>query len=99
MNLRQRKVTLAAAGVLTALAIGGGAAIAASASASASAAPASPSASNEPGPDGEHADGPEGGRDSQEQDSAIAGSIPAPAETEQADRQETGPGDARRTRR
>jgi hypothetical protein len=86
MNLCQRKARLAAAGVLAAVAVGGGASIAAAAGG----AGAPPPAADQQPTDGEHADTPDGGPGSQE-DPAIPGSVPAPAE--QPDGEETGQSD------
>jgi uncharacterized membrane protein YkoI len=87
MNLRLSKGKLAAAGVLAAIALGGGASIAA-ASGPASTAPAT---ADQQQSDGEQADGADGGPGSAEEveDPAFTGSVPAPTETEQPDGRET----------
>ena len=90
MNLNMDKRKLAAAGLLTAVLIGGGASIAA-ASDNDSAPAATSSAVGQQEPDGEINDGPDGGPGSEQedQDPAYTGSVAAPAETEQADGQES----------
>lgn len=89
VTLSRRK--LAAAGVLAAVVVGGGASIAA-ASGGGPTATASGAAAGQQEPDGETADGPDGAPGSEEeQDPALTGSVPAPAETAQGDGQE-GPG-------
>ncbi|MCO7220061.1 PepSY domain-containing protein [Klenkia sp. PcliD-1-E] len=97
MKLRLTKGKLAAAGIATALAIGGGASIAA-ASGPDTAATSTTATSDQVGADqadsgqadGETADGPDGGPGS-EQDAAdptFTGTVPAPAATEVPDGQE-----------
>ena len=83
MDLRRHKAKLATAGVLAAVAVGSGASIAAAGPDST----APPSADQQQQADGEHADGPGSKEDAQ--DPAFTGTVPAPAETEQPDGQET----------
>jgi hypothetical protein len=89
MNLNMDKRKLAAAGLLTAVLIGGGASIAAASDDGS--APAATSSGVGQEPDGETNDGPDGGPGSEQegQDPAFTGSVVAPAETEQADGQES----------
>jgi uncharacterized membrane protein YkoI len=82
MDLRRHKAKLATAGVLAAVAVGSGASIAAAGPDST----ATPAADQQQA-DGEHADGP--GSEEDAQDPAFTGTVPAPAETEQPDGQET----------
>jgi uncharacterized membrane protein YkoI len=89
MILRGRKAKLAAAGVLAAVAVGGGASIAAAAGG----AGAPPPVADQQQAEDEHGDNPDGGPGSQEEDPAITGSVPAPAEAEQPDREKTGQSD------
>ncbi len=89
MNLEIDKRKLVAAGALTAVLVGGGASIAA-ASDRGSAPATHSAAAGEHEPDGETADGPDGGPGSEQedQDPTFTGTVAAPAETEQADGQE-----------
>ncbi|MCO7218384.1 PepSY domain-containing protein [Klenkia sp. PcliD-1-E] len=92
MKLRLTKKSLAAAGLATAVIVGGGASIAAASGPDGDTATASDTAQT----DGETADGADGGPGS-EQDAAdptFTGSVPAPATTEVPDGQETSGSDA-----
>lgn len=92
MDIKLDKRTLAAAGVLAAVVVGGGASLAAASGSGPTSAGAGASVATSE-PDGETEDGPDGGPgiQAEEQDLAFTGSVAAPAETEQADGQE-GPG-------
>lgn len=84
MNVRLSRSKLVMSGVAAAVLIGGGASIAAASGNS----PGTQSATEDS--DGEHADGPDGGPGSEQEDTdpAFTGSVAAPADTEQADGQE-----------
>lgn len=88
MNLNMDKRKLAATGLVTAVLVGGSASIAA-ASDNGSTPATTSSAVGQQEPDGETADGPDGGPGSEqeEQELVFTGSVAAPAETEQADGQ------------
>jgi uncharacterized membrane protein YkoI len=93
MDLRRSKARLATAGVLATVAVGGGTAIAAAAGPDATAT----TTADQQQADGEHADGPDGGPGSEKdaQDPTFTGTVPAPAESEQPDGQETPDSEAR----
>jgi uncharacterized membrane protein YkoI len=94
VNRKLRKHKLAAAVALAAVLVAGGASIAAASSSSPTTA-ASSAPAGQARTDGETADGPDGGADSAQegQDATFTGSVPAPAETEQAGGTETAASD------